>query len=297
MVRGIPGPHGELPMIDGAGAVTVKSLNYTGEQRAVIKIGASRIPADCVPANIVIEGLDVSGASPTNSYEGIKGVAAYMGCASGIWVEKGERIVIRGCAIHDNANGFFVSHASRDVLLERCDLFGNGVVKSMYEHNAYTEASGMVYQFNHFGPLRPGALGNNLKDRSSGLVVRNNWIEGGNREIQIADAEDSVAIQKEPAYQRTVVSGNVIIEPAGDGGNQIVCYGGDSGKLNQYRKGTLVFENNTVISKRPDSTTLFRMMTNDELLAARNNVLHRRTWKGPRPGRFRGPVRTQRQLD
>ena len=272
VVRGIAGPKGELPMISGADAVTVKSLSYPGEIRSVIKIGTSRIPADCVPAHIVIEALDVSGANPSNSYQGTAGVAKYSPTASGIWVEKGEGIVIRDCAIHDNGNGFFVSHASRNILMEHCDLFGNGVVKSMYEHNAYTEASGMVYQFNHFGPLRPGAEGNNLKDRSSGLVVRNNWIEGGNREIQIADADGSEEIRKEPAYQRTVVTGNVIIEPAGDGGSQIVCYGGDSGKLEQYRKGTLVFQNNTVISKRYDGTTLFRMMTNDEILDARDNV-------------------------
>ena len=274
IIKGIPGPGGELPMIDGNDGVTVNSLSYTGEQRSVIKIGSSNIPADCLPANIVIENLDISGANPTSSFQGVKGVGKYLPFASGIWIEKGENIVIRGCAIHDNANGFFVSHGASNVLMERCDIFGNGIVKNMYDHNVYTEARGMVFQFNHFGPLRAGAIGNNLKDRSSGLVVRNNWIEGGNREIQIVDSDDAAAIRDDPAYQRTVVSGNMIIEPAGDGGGQIVCYGGDSGKLAQYRKGTLLFEHNTVISKRKDATTLFRMMTNDERLEARNNVFY-----------------------
>src|SRR4051812_2821864 len=36
-VRGVPGPNGELPVIDGAGATTRSKLNYWGANRGVIK--------------------------------------------------------------------------------------------------------------------------------------------------------------------------------------------------------------------------------------------------------------------
>ena len=44
-VRGVPGPAGELPIIDGNGATTRSALNYWNEVRGVIKIGGANIPA------------------------------------------------------------------------------------------------------------------------------------------------------------------------------------------------------------------------------------------------------------
>jgi hypothetical protein len=38
---GVPGPNGELPIIDGVGASTVPGLNYWSENRGVIKIGGA----------------------------------------------------------------------------------------------------------------------------------------------------------------------------------------------------------------------------------------------------------------
>ena len=105
-------------------------------------------------------------------------------------------------------------------------------------------------------------------------MVRYNWIEGGNRQLDLVDAEDSSALRADPSYRETRVYGNVLIEPPGDGNSQIVHYGGDSGKLDWYRKGTLYFFHNTVVSTRTDRTTLFRLSTNDESCDARNNVFY-----------------------
>jgi hypothetical protein len=148
------------------------------------------------------------------------------------------------------------------------------MVKNSHCHSVYTESDGITFQYNWFGPLRTGCLGNNLKDRSAGLVVRYNWIEGGARELDLVDADDSPALRAEPAYRKTFVYGNVIIEPAKDGLNQIVHYGGDMGKPDAYRKGTLYFYNNTVITRRTDKTVLFRLQTNDEHADCRNNILY-----------------------
>src|SRR5215813_6920565 len=43
-VRGVPGPAGELPVVDGNGATTRSSLNYWNETRAVIKVGGANVP-------------------------------------------------------------------------------------------------------------------------------------------------------------------------------------------------------------------------------------------------------------
>ena len=166
------------------------------------------------------------------------------------------------------------SETALDILIEGNYIHSNGIVGSIYHHNSYTAAIDITFQYNRYGPLCSGAGGNNLKDRSAGLVVRYNWLEGGNRQLDLVDAEDSVLIQDDPGYAETHVYGNILIEPDGAGNKQIIHYGGDSGATGIYRKGTLYFYNNTVVSTRIDSTTLFRLSTNEEHCDARNNIVY-----------------------
>ncbi len=279
VVRGVAGPGGALPVIDGQSATTRLALDYWNEQRSVIKIGGSSIPADMQPQYIVVENLDIRGARPPNTFTNDSGGGqTYSANAAAIHVERGDHVTIRNCILRDSGNGLFVTssddEAASDILVEGNYILGNGNSGSIFEHNVYVAGIGMVFQYNRFGPLLSGAGGNNLKDRSAGLVVRYNWIEGGNRQLDLVDGEDSILIRSHPAYAVTHVYGNVLIEPAGAGNKQIVHYGGDSGATGDYRNGTLYFYNNTVISLRTDSTTLFRLSTNANHCDARNNIVY-----------------------
>jgi len=88
------------------------------------------------------------------------------------------------------------------------------------------------------------------------------------------DAEDSTTLVSAPSYRTTLVYGNILVEPDGAGNSQIVHYGGDSGNLAWYRKGTLYFYNNTVVSTRTGNTTLLRLSSSDEHADVRNNILY-----------------------
>ena len=196
--------------------------------------------------------------------------------AAAIYVEKAEHLVIRNCILRDSGNGLFIGAndgQTTDILIEHNWIYDNGIEGSYYEHNTYTAAIGITYQFNRLGRLRQDCGGNNLKDRSAGLVVRYNWIEDGNRQLDLVDAEDSAVLVNHPDYHTTHVYGNVLIESDGEGNSQILHYGGDSGTTADYRKGTLYFHNNTVISTRSGNTTLMRLSTNDEHADIRNNIL------------------------
>ena len=278
-VRGVPNANGDLPVIDGNGAVTPTNLNFAAEQRGVIKIGSANVPADTMPRYITIENLEIRSAHPNYQFTDDNGnTQTYSSAASSIYVEKGENITIRNNIMHDSANGFFVASSdatvSRNILVEGNYIYGNGIVGSAFQHNNYTAAIGITFQYNRFGPPRAGATGNALKDRSAGLVVRYNWIEGGNRQLDLVEGEDSVQIRNAPEYRQTYVYGNVLIEPDGAGNSQITHYGGDNGDAPTYRKGTLYFYNNTVVSTRTGTTTLFRLSTNDENCDARNNIFY-----------------------
>ncbi len=277
-VRGVPNSSGALPVIDGNGATTPAPLNYTNEVRGLLKIGSANTPSDLLPKNIVIENLDLRSARPAYSFTDDGGnTQSYSKNAASIYVEKCENLTIRNCIVRDSGNGIFIginNGQTQNILIEGCHIYDNGIESSAFEHNTYTAAVGITYQYNRFGPLRANCDGNNLKDRSIGTVVRYNWIESGNRQLDLVDAEDDPSLTSDPRYRSTYVYGNVLIEPDGAGNSQIVHYGGDSGDTSIYRKGTLYFYNNTVVSTRTGNTTWLRLSTNAETCDARNNIVY-----------------------
>ncbi|REJ75207.1 MAG: polysaccharide-degrading enzyme [Planctomycetota bacterium] len=273
VVSGVPGPDGELPVLDAKNAISRPGLDFWSGERGVIKIGGAGFAPELTPAHIIIENLDIRGARPGRSFVSGRGIQQYAEAASAIFVERAEYVTIRNCDLHDCANGFFTAHETSEISVQRCRIYGNGIEDSYYQHNVYTESAGIVFEHNYIGPLRENCPGNNLKDRSSGLVVRYNWIEGGNRQLDLVDAEDSERIRHDPRYDAAYVYGNVLIELDDEGNNQIVHFGGDSGAEAGYRKGPLYFYNNTVVSRRPGNTTLLRLSTNDTAAWVFNNVL------------------------
>jgi len=48
---------------------------------------------------------------------------------------------------------------TKDLLVEGCDLYDNGIENSLYQHNVYTEALGITFRYNRLGPLRAGGDG------------------------------------------------------------------------------------------------------------------------------------------
>jgi hypothetical protein len=291
-VCGVPGPSGELPVIDGDGATTRASLDfpYDGHQpRGLVIVGKKHgDPWKQQPEHIVIEGLEIRGAAPPRSFKDKTGKETpWPPLAAGIFVQRASHVVIRGCVVHDNGNGLFVGtgggeELTRDVLIEGNYVYGNGSATDYYEHNVYNEASGVVYQFNRFGPPRSGAqgvLGANIKERSADVVVRFNWIEDGAHLIDLVDSQEARDPNlADPKFHESWVYGNVLIRGEKPSGT-MVHYGGDSGVLETYRKGTLHFFQNTVVvsnASYPDyqSTGVFELSTNDESLDAKNNVFY-----------------------
>jgi hypothetical protein len=272
-VLGVTNAAGARPVISGENAVTPAPLNFWNESRGLVKIGGANTPADTLPAHIVIAHLEFRSARPPFTFTDDGGNSqSYVNNAAAVYVEKGHDLVVRNCILHDSGNGLFIGPfegATSNILVEACHLHSNGNVGSIYEHNNYTEADGIVFQCNRFGPLRAGCNGNNLKDRSAGCVIRYNWLEGGNRQLDLVDSE---YFYTRPSYTATYVYGNVLLEHTNDGNSQIVHYGGDNTET-YYRKGALHFFNNTVISKRVGNTTLLRLSSNDEYADCRNNII------------------------
>jgi hypothetical protein len=290
-VCGVPGPAGQLPVIDGEDATTRPQLDFPfdGHQvRGLVIIGHAHGGRwEDTPSHIVLEGLEIRNSAPPHAFTDRAGKrASYSPIAAGIFVERARHLTIRGCTVTANNNGVFIGTGggavtlTEDVLLEGNYVHGNGSLADYYEHNVYNEASGVTYQFNRFGPPRggpSGPLGANIKERSAGVVIRYNWIEDGAHLLDLVDAQESKDETRAlPSFHSTYVYGNVLVRGASPSGS-MVHYGGDSEVFEDYRKGTLYFFHNTVLVRNEGyrdytRTAVFELSTNDEHLDSRNNV-------------------------
>lgn len=272
VVRGIPS-NGKLPVITGVNAKTRSALDYWNRPRSVIKVGGSSRPS-AFPSHITIENLDVRSGRPPYTFKNASGATeTYSENAASVHIEQGSFITIRNCILHDSGNGIFTGSSASDVLVEKNHVYDNGIEGSIYHHNSYTESLRITFQYNHYGPPRAGALGNSLKDRSAGLVVRYNWMDGGNRPLDLVDSGHAQFIAN-PVYRDTFVYGNVLIKNDVSENGQVVHYGGDSGDTTKYRKGTLWFFHNTIVSYRSGNTTLLGLSSSGERAEAFNNIVH-----------------------
>jgi hypothetical protein len=302
-ICGVRGPNGERPVIDGNGAATRKQLegmygNATYDtliqSRAVIMIKndySSSSSWTSFPKNIQIDGLNIRGAAAGNRFTTTGGVSAkYDAFGACIWIDRGENIVIADNEINDCTNGIFSKSTNdgsfavtRNIKISGNYIHDNGVVGDDHEHNVYVQSKGVIYEYNHFGPLRKGSGGNAIKDRSIGSIVRYNRIEGGAHAIDLVEAEDYALIAtKDPQYRSSYVYGNQIVK-SGDTGS-FIHYGGDHygapsvGEISSttwgepiFRKGKLYFFNNTVVASGREAR-LFQLATTDESAEVWNNI-------------------------
>jgi len=272
-IHGVPDGSGNLPVLDGQNATTRLALDYAGDERSVIHIGATAIPNNQTAKGLVIENLDIkSGRTPYTYTDDSGTVKSYLTNAASVRIVDADGVILRNCIIRDSHNGIITSPTTLNFTFENCYIWGNGRSASTTEHNVYSETKYITAQYNHFGPPLSGSSGNNFKDRSAGTICRYNWIEDGSRQLDLVDAT-TADIRGDAKYGKDFVYGNILYEKTAFVNNQIVHYGGDSGTTAYYRPGPLHFYNNTVVSLRTDGTALFRPQ-DDEVIECYNNIVN-----------------------
>jgi hypothetical protein len=122
---------------------------------------------------------------------------------------------------------------------------------------------GVIYQYNRFGRLRPGAHGVAIKDRSSGQIIRYNEFDMTEQSnvLNLADAQGgSGHIDVQPDYRDSYVYGNLItIQPYASSISMVLwgAFNGPNFYAAQHR-GTLHFYHNTIVNHH-ESVALFLM--------------------------------------
>ena len=302
-ICGVRGPSGERPIIDGNGAVTRRalaaeygSLTLTGgqtvrsihEERSIIVIKplAATQRYEDYPRYIQIDGLNIKRAHPSYRFTDSAGASkAYDQFGACIWLDRGQNILIADNEISDCQMAIFTKSTddgdfaiTKNLRIAGNYLWGHGISGNDREHTTYTQGVSIVIEFNRYGPLRSGAGGNSIKDRSVGTVVRYNRIDEGARAVDLVEAEDfPVYALRDPAYRTTFVYGNQIKKNGNTG--SVIHYGGDhfgsapgaNWGEPLFRRGTLYFFNNTLYITG-DSAELFQIDTTLERAEIYNNV-------------------------
>ena len=263
-INGVPDPvTGQLPILDGANAITAtntpwRSLFFNFEGMIVVSRDINT-SYGYIPSWITIQNLHLQNADPAHTLTESDGIVTnFDSFACAIYVEYAQHLVVRGCELNGCCNGFFcnskddtTNELSADILIENCHIHDNGYPGNYGVHNIYTEAKGVIFQYNIIGPLRPGADGEQIKDRSSGTVLRYNkmivspgpgtafWFEQTQGGIGVIDAD--------PAYHTNYVYGNIFFNPSNSSSIQLFRYDA-LGIQGQPRNGALYFYNNTVVN-------------------------------------------------
>lgn len=279
-VIGVPGPGGELPIVSGNNATTSANMHYrwqaasgtsTIQHLGVVQIAAPPGDDAPLPAYIEIANLRIQDGFKTNQFTAENGTRAnYDGFAACIYARSVQHLIVRDNALTDCGLGFYNWTGSGthwwdglqvDTIVRGNYFFNNGSPRSYTEHQSYTESDGVIYEYNRFGPMRSGAMGSQLKDRSAGTIIRYNYIEGSPSGwmIDLVEPENGYeALGAKAAYAQAFVYGNVMVSRGATiNGPNMVHWNEDHqrGVGRAVRPGsTLFFYHNTVvvIADQPD---------------------------------------------
>ena len=128
-IRGVEGPGGELPIIDGESS----SPGPGAHNRGLVHTGPGA-------AYVVFENFEIRNANAD---------AGFPDNASGVFAPDGSHLTFRNLDIHDSGNGVFSWVNASDIIVEGCFIHDNGNVDSMTAVN-----SALVMKIRTMPPIR-----------------------------------------------------------------------------------------------------------------------------------------------
>ncbi|MBI3860436.1 MAG: fibronectin type III domain-containing protein [Planctomycetia bacterium] len=286
-INGVPDPTtGALPILNGAGAVQAAQFQshsswLTGAGELIIGLSPGYVYG-YTPGYLKIENLVITGAYSQNTFTDYTGtVQNYNVGAAGVYLEGGTDITLDNLTVYNNGEGIFGAGQAglyrllSNVTLESNYIYNNGEIGDALYHNSYLEGINTLYEYNHYGPTRTGALGAGIKDRGPGTVIKYNTIDGGAHQIDLPETENEQDLAMVlPEYNETYVFGNVIISTDG---SSPIHYGGDQGLDEFERKGVLYLYDNTIVIESDQSSTyhmaVVDLVDGGQALDARNNII------------------------
>lgn len=269
-IQGIPGVNGERPEITAidappsTGITTMPGVAGAG----VVVIGRpingeAPQPYGWKPGYIWIHGLKIGDARPPYSYKNDSGLSVpYGSFVSAIYANPVEHLTISNCELHSSSLGLFVNSRnaadaqSRNIHIFRNYFTNNGKSGDYSVHNAYTEAIGVIYEYNYFDSLVAGAGGDCIKDRSAGQIIRYNYFKNaGTYTLSLRDPDSNYQyemVQVDQLYD-DLISHSFVYGNMFEMTTSTLVSDGDgeaSSHAVHLRYGDICFYSNVVVSRR-----------------------------------------------
>jgi hypothetical protein len=239
------------------------------------------------PGYIDIKNIEFKGAYAGGSYDRAGTAVNWDEGSAGIYVEAVEDMAVESCTIDGNGNGIFAAAHSEydrpvlDMVVRKNYVWGNSgtTPTGTPSHNTYIEGVRTLYEGNHYGPVRSGGQGIGLKERSTGVVIRFNLIEGGNHQVEHAEAQNHSDLSGALDIRLAVyIYGNVTYCEPGNA-NSPYWLGGDQGNLQVQPKCVYYLYHNTVVLRNDQTGTpsafkeaAVKVSSPSNLLDARDNI-------------------------
>jgi|GEM_PF-490380 len=280
-VVGVPGPAGQLPVISGDAATTSTNMHFRTpaandpnsiQWYGVVHVAAGPGQNALPPAYIEIANLQIQDGYKDYSFTGEDGTTvAYDSFCAGIYAKSVNHLLIRNNIITNCGQGIYNWTAAgpdiwwaglqSNTVIRGNYFYNNGNPGGYLEHQTYTESDGVIIEYNHYGPQRPGSQGSQLKDRSAGTVIRYNYFDQSlaGYDLDLVEPENGWdAIGTKNTYRQTFVYGNVIVNNGASYAPNYVHWNEDHqnnvGRANQAG-GKLFFYHNTVLTTANQTDT------------------------------------------
>ena len=270
-IIGVPDPvTGAMPILDGDRAICAQGQHtdiYDGAALIAIghmTTGVYGMVEGAKPRYIHITGLEMRNAHPSKvrtKRTGVTGPWSDFGAA--IYAIGFDNICIQGNKMHHCGLGIFVNSLigerfqSRNLHICNNWIYQCSAVDSFHTHSAYTECIGTIYEHNYIQKVITGSNGDSVKERSSGVVFRYNYIETSANAISLRDPSSENSNQNGWLESQALDSfGELLINSAFVYGNTFINNGGNpqsivaigDGANAEYRQGNLYFYSNVVVS-------------------------------------------------
>lgn len=261
---------GAMPILDGDGAICAPGQHVDVYDGAALitfghmTTGTYGMVEGAKPRYIHVTGLELQNAHPTKSRTKKSGTTGPWGeFASAFYGIGFDNICIQGNKMHDCGLGIFVNSIigerfqSRNLHVCNNWIYNCSSVGSYSTHSAYTECIGSLYEHNYLQRVISSSNGDTVKERSTGVVFRYNYIETSANAISLRDPSSENSNQNGWLEVQALDSlGELMINSAFVYGNTFVNRGGSpqsivvigDGANAEYRQGSLYFYSNVVVS-------------------------------------------------
>jgi hypothetical protein len=284
VVRGVRGPNGERPVIDGGNATSSASLGYESSSytplMGIVAIArGANTPPNAKVGHIQVSGLEIRGSTDANFVDVNGDSQAYWSSGGALYLRGAEQVTIRDCELHHAYSGLVAecysseTEVNRDVLIENCWFHDNAKADSYSGNNLQIEGVGMTVQGCRFDPNLNRDKTASIRDRSAGATYRYNLIEGGSYLMELIEPSGAIVIVTGDAnYATSRVYGNTLINRTGDG-SSLVRFGAAFGSTENFRTSLYFYDNTVVTDSSSTSRAIFSLAGPTVVVEALDNIL------------------------